>query len=195
MDRLKKQLDFIIEIDKVKNIMRKTRLFDGSRRENDSEHSWHIALMAFILSEFSNEKIDISKVIKMLLIHDIPEIYAGDTFLYSPDRSAKSEEKEKEAACKIFGMLPEDQKNELLGLWVEFEKKETKEAKFAAVLDRLEPLMQNYLTKGMTWKEFNIKFDQVINANKHIEKGSLKLWEYAKSIINESVEKGYLGKS
>ena len=193
-ERLKKQINFIIEIDKVKSIIRKTPLFDNSRKENDAEHSWHISIMAIILMEYSNEKIDILKVVKMLLIHDIVEIDSGDTFLYSSNRE-KSFSNEKKAAERIFSILPEDQKNEFLDLWIEFEQRKTHEANYAAALDRLEPLLQNYLTKGNTWKEYNIDYDQVISANQHISDGSFRLWEYAKFILDESAKKGYLKKS
>lgn len=193
MNRLKKQIDFIIEIDKLKKIIRKTPLFDNSRKENDAEHSWHISLMAIILLEYSNHKVDILRVIKMLLIHDLVEIDAGDTFLYAPNRNDRFSI-EKKAAEKIFSILPDDQKEEFLNLWVEFEQRNTDDSKFAAVLDRLEPLLQNYLTKGATWKEFDIEYNQVVNANEHICDGSLELWEYVKLILNESVDKNYLRK-
>ena len=194
-NRLKKQIDFIVEIDKIKKIIRKTKLFDGSKNENDAEHSWHISLMAIILQEYSNQPVDIFKVVKMLLIHDIVEIDAGDIFLYHPDRHTNRYELEKKAAERIFGILPEDQRDEFIDLWDEFELQKSEEAKYAHVLDRLEPLLQNYFTKGVSWKEFNIKYEQVIKANQHIENGSKKLWDYAKALIHDSVEKEYLKKN
>jgi putative hydrolase of HD superfamily len=192
--RLKKQIEFIIEIDKIKKILRKTRLFDSSKNENVAEHSWHISLMAIILQEYSNQPIDILKVVKMLLIHDIVEIDVGDIFLYHPNRHKNKYELEKRAAERIFGILPENQRVEFINLWNEFELKKSAEAKYAHVLDRLEPLLQNYLTKGISWQEFNIKYEQVIKANQHIEYGSKKLWDYAKTLIHDSVEKDYLKK-
>ena len=144
-ERLKQQIDFIIEIDKVKSIIRKTKLFDGTRYENDAEHSWHICMMAIILQEYSNEKVDLSKVLKMLLIHDLVEIDAGDYLVYT-DKNIEKNEKEQKAAERIFSILPDEQKDELIFLWKEFELKETTEAKFAFALDRLEPVMS--LTRG-----------------------------------------------
>ena len=190
-DNFRKQIEFIMEIDKVKNIFRHTKLFDGSRNENDAEHSWHLALMALTLSDYANEDIDIAKVVKMVLIHDLVEIDAGDYIIYT-DKKAEKEEKEKEAAERIFGLLPDEQKEELKQLWVEFEKRESAEAKFAAALDRLEPLMQNYHNEGDTWCKYKIKYEQIIKANEHIKEGSEKLWEYAKGMVEESREKGLL---
>lgn len=193
MDRLKKQIEFIAEIDKIKNIIRKTSLLDNSRKENSAEHSWHISVMAIILAEYSNNKIDLLKVIKMLLIHDLVEIDAEDTFLYASNRNDRFSE-ELQAAERVFGILPDDQKDEFINLWLEFEKKETDEAKFATVLDRLEPILQNYLTQGGTWKEFDIEYTKIINANKHIAEGSAEIWQYAQSILIDSVDKKYLRK-
>jgi len=184
MHRLEKQLQFIVEIDKVKSVLRRTKIFHGNRHENDAEHSWHIALMALVLNEYSNEKIDILKVLKMVLIHDLVEIYAGDLSVYGTNPQEKKQ-KELEAAQKIFEMLPEDQEHEFLLLWEEFEKRETPEAKFASALDRLEPVMQNYMQDGYAWKKHNISYEQIINLNKRIDAGSNKLWEYAKGIIDE----------
>ena len=177
--RIQKQMDFIIEIDKVKNIIRKSRIFHNKRYENDAEHGWHISLMALVLAEYSNEKIDIGKVIKMTLIHDLVEIDAGDTLLYAANRS-NAVVTERKCAERIFGLLPEDQCNEFLALWEEFEAKETAEAKFAGVMDRLEPLMQNYHDNGHTWKKHNIPAEKVVKLNKQIEKGSNTIWDYCR---------------
>ena len=147
--------------------------------------------MALVLKEYANDEIDVLRVLKMLLMHDLVEIDAGDTFLYSGKRQ-NVKKSETEAAKRIFGILPEEQKNEYLELWKEFEEKETKDARFAAVLDRLEPILQNYITHGKTWQEFNIKLEQVVNANKHIKNGSVTLWDYVENILKESVEKGFL---
>ncbi len=189
--KLMKQIGFIREIDKVKEIFRHTSLFDGSRRENDAEHSWHLAIMAIVLAEHANEPVDISKVVKMVLIHDIVEIDAGDYIVYT-DKKSEKEEKERKAAERIFGILPDEQRKEFFRLWCEFEKRETAEAKFAAALDRIEPLLQNYYNEGDTWIKYDIKFEQIINANKHMEEGSSNLWEFAKDMIEESKDKGYI---
>lgn len=190
-EKLKKQIDFIIEIDKIKSIIRKTKLFDGTRYENDAEHSWHICMMAIILQEYSNEKIDLLKVLKMLLIHDIVEIDAGDYLVYT-DKNAEKNEKEKKAAKRIFSLLPDEQGNELLMLWKEFEGKETAEAKFAFALDRLEPVMQNYFNNGAAWKEHDVKYEKIININNKIKDGSTVLWQYAESIIDEIKNSGVI---
>lgn len=187
-DRLKKQIEFIIEIDKIKNIVRRTKLFDGSKLENDAEHSWHLAVMALILMEHANDNIDILKVMKMVLIHDIVEIDAGDYSAYT-NNTAEKEEKELAAASRIFGILPEDQKLEFTNLWKEFEGRTTPEARFASAIDRLEPVMQNYFTEAYAWKNNSIKSEQILNVNKRIENGSEVLWQYAKRLIEECVEK------
>lgn len=191
-DKFQQQIQFLIEIDKIKNIFRKTRLFDNSRAENDAEHSWHLCMYALILSEYSNEKIDILKVLKMLLIHDLVEIYAGDTFLYSDKPKEVKKKEETEAAEKLFRLLPENQAKKFIGLWEEFEKEKTAEAKFATAMDRLEPVMQNCFTEGATWKEHDVRKHQVVDKNKKIENGSKKLWEYASRILDEAVSNGYL---
>ncbi len=191
--KLRKQIEFIEEIDKLKSIIRRTRLLDNSRYENDAEHSWHLAMMAIVLSEHANDKnIDLLKVIKMLLIHDIPEIDAGDTFLYDTDGRMDSVKYEKKGAERIFGILPSGMAEELIGLWEEFEKKKTPEAKFAGALDRLEPLLQNYNTGGHAWKKHGIVRSQVEKINVTIELGSQTLWDLAQSLISESVENEYL---
>lgn len=137
--RLRRQLDFILEIDKAKAVLRRSRLLDGSRRENDAEHAWHLAVMALVLAEYANEPIDLSRVVKMLLVHDIVEIDAGDTFIYDDSDPAAKAERERQAAHRIFGLLPADQQQELLALWEEFEARRTADARFAAALDRLQP--------------------------------------------------------
>ncbi len=191
--QLLQQLAFIIEVDKVKNILRKSKLFDCSRFENDAEHSWTICIMAVLLKEYSNFPIDIERVLKMLLIHDIVEIDAGDTFLYSKDRH-NAAEKELKAADRIFGLLPAEQSEELISIWKEFEVRESNEAKFAAVFDRLEPLLQNYLTQGFTWKANNVTYDMVVRSNMHIKEGSTELWQFVLNLLEESVDRGYLTK-
>ncbi len=189
--RLQTQLNFIIEIDKVKNIYRKSLLFDKSRFANDAEHSWTIAIMAILLREYANFEVNIEKVVLMLLIHDIVEIDAGDTFLYAADRK-DAHIKEEKAAERIFGILEQDQKQKYISLWKEFEEKQTKEAKFAVVFDRLEPLLQNYITEGFTWKKNGVTYDMVYEVNKHIAEGSKEIWDFILAMLDSAVEKGYL---
>jgi putative hydrolase of HD superfamily len=194
LERLLKQIEFVKEIDKVKYIQRKTRLFNSDRNENDAEHSWHLALMAIVLAEHSNEPIDIFKVIKMVLIHDIVEIDAGDTFIYDTKKSHSNTNEERLAANRIFGLLPKEQANELIAIWEEFEAGETNEAKFAKAMDRLEPLLQNTSNNGGTWNEFGVDYNKVYEKKKIIKDGSNTIWKYAEELINDSVEKGILKK-
>lgn len=188
------QIAFIKEIDKVKYIQRKTKLFNSDRCENDTEHSWHLALMAIVLAEHSNEPIDVLKVVKMVLIHDIVEIDAGDVFIYDTVKNHSNTDEERLAANRIFGLLPEKQKEEFISIWEEFEAGETNEAKFARSMDRLEPLLQNTSNNGGTWKEFGVKYDKVYEKKSIIKEGSKSIWNYAEGLINESVEKGILEK-
>lgn len=192
MRKLLKQIEFIKEIDKIKYIFRKTKLINSDRPENDAEHSWHLAMMAIVLSEYSNEPIDILKVLKMVLIHDIVEIDSGDVFVYDKEKSHDNFEEELKAAKRIFGMLPEEQAEEFLNIWLEFEAMKTPESKFARAVDRLEPLLQNTSNNGGTWREYDVKYDKVIEKKQVIKEGSEKLWEFAKKLIDESVEKGIL---
>lgn len=191
---LLKQIDFIKEIDKVKYIQRKTKLFNSNRNENDAEHSWHLAMMALILAEHANEPIDVLKVIKMVLIHDIVEIDAGDTFIYDTQKNHVNTDQERLAANRIFGLLPQEQSKEFIAVWEEFEEGLTAEAKFARTMDRLEPLLQNTSNNGGTWKEFDVDYSKVIEKKKIINEGSTTIWKYAEELINESVEKGILRK-
>lgn len=193
-DNLSRQIDFIKEIDKLKYIQRKTSLFNSKRKENDAEHSWHLAVMALVLSGHANETVDVLKVIKMLLIHDIVEIDAGDTFLYNTAKSHVNTHEERLAAERIFGLLPAEQAAELIAVWEEFEAGETKEAKFAKSMDRLEPLLQNVSNNGGSWVEFGVGYDKVYEKKKVIQQGSETIWNYAQNLINESVEKGFLKK-
>jgi putative hydrolase of HD superfamily len=193
-ENLLRQIDFIKEIDKVKYIQRKTRLFNSDRNENDAEHSWHLALMAIVLAEHSNEAIDILKVIKMVLIHDIVEIDAGDTFIYDTQKNHSNTDEERLAANRIFGLLPKEQSDELIEIWEEFEAGETNEAKFARAMDRLEPLLQNTSNNGGTWNEFGVSYSKVHEKKKVINDGSKTIWNFAEKLINDSVEKGILKK-
>ncbi|MHA2189839.1 MAG: HD domain-containing protein [Candidatus Thorarchaeota archaeon] len=193
MERFSKQMEFIVEIDKLKHIERQSALCDGTRQENDTEHSWHIALMALLLSEYANSiDIDLLKVIKMLLIHDLVEIYAGDTYAYDLVSNTHKEKREREAAKRIFGILPDDQNEEMLSLWEEFESMSTPEARLASALDKLQPLILGYNNKGWSWKKHGVASSQVIESKKDIAKGSEDLWEYAKSLIQKSIDAGFL---
>lgn len=192
MTRMEQQITFIKEIDKLKSILRMTRLTDSSRRENSAEHSWHIGIMAFILSEYGPAELDLIRVMKMLLIHDIVEIDAGDTFLYDEKGHEDKAKREEQAANRIFGLLPDEQGQALHDLWREYEERKTPEAKYAAALDRIQPLLHNYLTGGTTWKKNGVTRSMVLEKNKHTAEGAPELWAYARSLIDESVEKGYL---
>ena len=191
---LLQQVEFIKEIDKLKYIQRKTRLFNSERCENDAEHSWHLAMMTLVLAEHANQSIDVLKVLKMVLIHDIVEIDAGDTFIYDTNKNHDNTEEELAAAKRIFGILPEEQAKEFIGIWMEFEDGLTDEAKFARSIDRFQPLLQNTSNNGGTWAEYNVNYDKVYNKKKVIEKGSSSIWHYAENLINESVETGILKK-
>ena len=191
-DRLKKQMEFMLEVDKSKFVRRQTYLSDGLRRENDAEHSWHLALMAPLLSEHANEKIDIARTMLMVLIHDIVEIDAGDTYAYDDAGHLDKREREVKAAKRIFGLLPEDQAEKMMDLWEEFEASETPEAKFAHSLDCVQPLMLNDATDGKSWREHEIKRSQVMKRNAGTAQGSALLMEYVNGILDKNVEKGNL---
>jgi len=193
-DDLLKQLAFIKEVDKLKYILRKTKLFNSNRNENDAEHSWHLSLMALVLAGHANQPVDLLKVIKMLLIHDIVEIDAGDTFIYDTQKSHDNTAEEREAANRIFGLLPNDQAGDLIAVWEEFEAGQTDEAKFARAMDRLEPLLQNTSNNGGTWAEFDVRYATVYAKKKVIQNGSDTIWRYAEQLLNENVEKGILTK-
>ena len=191
-ERLKKQMDFLLEADKLKFITRQTYLSDGKRKENDGEHSWHLALMAVLLSEYSNEKIDLVKVITMVLIHDMVEIDAGDTYAYDAVGDQSKREREVKAADRIFNILPQDQAEKFRQLWEEFEAYETPEAKFAHVCDNVQPLMLNDATDGLAWREHDVKKSQVLQRNRRTGEGSQVLMEYINRILDKNVESGNL---
>ncbi|SFT98685.1 putative hydrolases of HD superfamily [Algoriphagus locisalis] len=191
---LLQQVAFIKEIDKLKYIQRKTRLFKSDRQENDAEHSWHLAMMTIVLAEHSDKPIDVLKVVKMVLIHDIVEIDAGDTFIYDSTKNHTNTEEELLAAKRIFGLLPKEQAEEFIAVWEEFEAGETDEAKFAKAMDRFEPLLQNTSNNGGTWAEYDVPYQQVYDKKKAIREGSTAIWNYAENLINESLEKGILKK-
>lgn len=192
-ERLLQQLAFLVEIDELKQILRQTVLVKDRRQENDAEHSWHLAMMVILLSEYSNDiNLDVLRTVKMVLIHDIVEIDAGDTFCYDAHDREEKTVREREAANRIFSMLPHEQADEFKLLWEEFEEMRTPEARFAAAVDRLQPLLLNFNTRGHAWRKHGVNRSQVIERNMHIEKGSDELWEYAKQLIDDSVRKGYL---
>ncbi|MDW2125588.1 HD domain-containing protein [Vibrio sp. 2033] len=193
MERLEKQLALVIELDKLKSILRRTRVKSAEGRlENSGEHSWHVALMAILMEEHANAPVDICRVMKMLLIHDVVEIDAGDTFVYDTAASQEQAKKEIRAAERLFGMLPSDQEQELLALWHEFEAAQTDDAKYAKALDRLIPMLLNYHNNGQSWKEHGVSSEQALTINKRIEFGSVTLWDKAKELIEEATEKGWL---
>ncbi len=191
-ERLEKQIEFIKEIDKLKAIKRQTLLINEDRQENDAEHSWHLAMLAFLLAEYSNEKIDIMKTMKMVLIHDIVEIDAGDTYCYDSEGYKTKADRETRAAQRIFGLLPEDQGTELRALWEEFEAMNTPESKFACVLDRFQPLLLNYTKGGVSWKNHNVKRSQVEGRNQCTKEGSEELYSYIMDMISKAAESGML---
>lgn len=191
-ERLKKQMEFILEVDKIKFIGRQTYLSDGERKENDAEHSWHLALMTALLSEHANEKIDVRKTMLMVLVHDIVEIDAGDTYAYDAAGNDTKRERELKAAKRIFHLLPEDQAEELFQLWEEFEACETPEAKFAHSMDNIQPIMLNDATGGKAWREHQVKKSQVEKRQESTRAGSETIMEVAEEIIRRNVENGNL---
>ena len=191
-DRLARQIEFLTEIDRLKTVFRRAYITDASRRENPAEHSWHVAMMAMVLSEHCSGELDLFRVIRMLLVHDIVEIDAGDTGIYDTVAALDKAERESKAAERIFSLLPEDQCHEIGALWQELEQGTTEEARFARAVDRLMPLLHNYCTQGRRWKEDGITYRQVLAVNQTIRESSPELWEYTLSIIKECVDRGYL---
>lgn len=192
-DRLTRQLAFILEIDRLKTVLRRTLLTDRSRRENSAEHSWHIALMAVLLAEHAAERVDVARVVKMLLVHDVVEIDAGDTYVYDPEASLDKAAREVRAAERLFGLLPADQAAEVRALWDEFERRDTPEARFAAAVDRLQPILHNVVTEGHTWRQHGVARAQVEAVNRHMADGAPALWELVRRLLDQAVEKGHLG--
>lgn len=191
--RLEQQIAFIVEVDKLKHILRKTKVLGTTRRENDAEHTWHLALMALVLQEYANEpNLNLVRVMKMLLVHDIVEIDAGDTFAYDDKGHEDKQEREQKAADRLFGLLPEDQRDEIMALWHEFEAHDTPEAKFALALDRLQPMLLNFHNEGQSWRENGISAERVLARNAVVGNGSKELWQYAERMIRQAVERGYL---
>lgn len=191
-DRIKKQLEFMLELDKMKNLYRQTYVLHENRKENDAEHSWHLAIMAMLLSEYSNAPIDVLHVMKMVLIHDVVEIDAGDTYCYDEEGYKSKADREEKAAQRIFGILPEDQKEEFYALWREFEDSVTPDARFAAMLDRMQPMMLNYTKEGISWREHGIHKEQVMARNMAYFDASDQLAEVIQHVLNDAGEKGWL---
>lgn len=190
MTRLEKQISFIVEIDKVKNIFRQTLLADGNRKENDAEHSWHIALMAILLKEYAEEEVDVLKVMTMVLLHDLVEIDAGDTYAYDTVAAASKRDREVKAAERIFGMLPEDQGNYFRALWDEFEEYETADAKYAHLLDNFQPLLLNDASGGISWREHGVKKTQIYKRNERIEETSEAIWKKIQELVDKNIALG-----
>lgn len=190
-DRLEKQMEFSTEIDKEKEIFRQTYLSDGSRKENDAEHAWHAAIMTYLLAEYSNEKIDVAKTMMMLLIHDIVEVDAGDTYAYDENAKQTQREREVKAADRIYRLLPEDQGKDLRALWDEFEEGKSPEARFARVMDNLQPMMLNVASGGKAWLEHEVAVSKILKRNERTPLGSEILWDYAKEKwIRPNIEAG-----
>ncbi|HEX6292502.1 MAG TPA: HD domain-containing protein [Herpetosiphonaceae bacterium] len=186
------QIQFIVELDQLKQVLRQTLLIDGSRRENSAEHSWHLATMALVLAEYAPPDVDLPRVMKMLVLHDVVEIRAGDTFCYDSAANGDKAEREQNAATYLFGLLPPDLGGDLRGLWEEFEALATPEARFANALDRLQPLLHNYRTQGGTWRIHGITHDQVLRRMSPIQEGAPALWPYVLQVIDESCALGYI---
>ena len=191
-ERLQKQLDFILEIDKEKNIFRQTHLSGHGRNENDAEHAWHMAIMAYLLQEYSNEKIDVARVMLMCLIHDVVEIDAGDTYAYDAEGLKTQKAREEAAKERLYSILPEDQKKDLVAIFDEFEERKTPEAKFARALDNLQPLLLNNSNGGGDWKNHDVTAEQVYGRQSRTREGSEKLFEVTDQILKENIAKGNL---
>lgn len=192
-ERLKRQLDFALEMDKQKGIGRQTYILNALRKENDAEHGWHLALMTLLLSEYSNEKIDVLRTVAMVIVHDIIEIDAGDTYAYDEVANSSKRERELVAADRIFSILPDEQAEYFRGLWDEFEEKKTPEAKFATAMDSLQPLMLNDASNGLAWREHKVCAKKVIaRIENKIKPGSEILYEWALNMVRENTIKGNL---
>jgi len=192
ISRLTQQIQFIIEIDQLKQVLRQTLLNDGSRRENSAEHSWHLAMMVIVLAEYAPQGVTLLSAIKMVLVHDLVEIDAGDTFCYDVQGNESKAQREAQAALRLFGLLPADQASELRSLWEEFEAQQTPTAKFAAALDRIQPLLHNQQNRGGTWLIHGITRDQVMKRMAPVETGAPELWLFVQQVIEDCVAAGYL---
>jgi putative hydrolase of HD superfamily len=190
--RLDRQLRFLLEIDRLKGILRQTRVLDGARQENSAEHSWHLALCAVLLAEHAPAGTDLSRVMRMVLVHDVVEIDAGDAFCYDPAANVGKEEREQMAAERIFGLLPDDQAAELHALWREFEAGETADARYAVALDRLQPLLLNFAHQGGSWRANAVTHDRVLVRMSPIQDGAPEMWPFVVRLLDEAVARGYL---
>ena len=190
MGKLERQMRFLLELDKQKEIGRQTYLADGSRKEGDAEHAWHMAVMAFLLADYANEPIDVLKAVKMALMHDVVEIDAGDTYAYDTKGNQTKRDREQKAADRIYGMLPEEQASEYRALWEEFEAMETPEARFVNTLDKVQPVLLNDASGGKSWQEHGVRKSQVMERNAKTHEGSAILWDYIRNIIAENTKKG-----
>ncbi len=191
-ERLKRQFAFLTEIDQMKSILRRTLLADGSRRENDAEHSWHFAVMAMVLEEYAPPDMNMLRVLKMALVHDLVEVYAGDTFAYDVEGYRDKAEREKQAADRLFGLLPVDQGRDLRELWKEFEAMETTEAMYAAAIDRIQPLLNNYYTEGHTWRSGQVTLVQVRARLAPVRKSIPQIGEFFDFLLEDSLKKGFI---
>ncbi len=192
LERLSRQIEFLAEMDRLKSILRQTLLIDRSRQEDSAEHSWHLALLAMVLAEHARAPVDLFRVLKMILVHDIIEIDAGDTYCYDEEGNRSKAERENRAADRIFSLLPEDQALEFRSLWEEFESRQTADAIFAAALDRFQPLLNNYRSGGVMWRKHGIKKEQVYLRNSPMKEGSPVLWDYAEEMIKDAIAKGWI---
>jgi len=190
--RLARQIDFLLELDKLKTVLRRSYLVHADRRENSAEHSWHVAMLATVLCEHADEPVDVAHVVELMLVHDIVEIDAGDAMVYDAAARADKAARERQAAARIFGLLPEEQGQRLHALWVEYEDGDSAEVRFARTLDRLMPLLHNLHTEGRTWRENGIRKHQVLEHNAHMEQGSSTLWEYVRQRIEQAAARGHL---
>ena len=191
-ERLHKQVEFILEIDKLKTIVRQSYLIHAERQENSAEHSWHVAVMALLLAEYAEEQLELSRILQMLLIHDIVEIDAGDTYCYDEVDKLEKAKREQQAAQRIFGLLPHDQSEKLYALWQEFEAGSSREAQCANAVDRFMPILHNYYTQGKSWRAHGVTKEKVIAHNRRIQHFSPRLWQWLNCLLEDAVAKGYL---
>ena len=193
-ERFQKQLSFLIEVDRMKNVLRQTLIADRSRRENDAEHSWHFAIAAMIFSEYAAEadKTDMTRVLKMALVHDLVEVYAGDTFAYDVQGNLGKAAREEAAADRLFSMLPADQSAEIRALWEEFDRMDTPDSRYAAAIDRLQPFICNYVTEGYTWRLHHVTRAQVYERMDMVRAAAPGLWPFVEDVVRDAMEKGYI---
>ncbi|HNX48906.1 MAG TPA: HD domain-containing protein [Thermoanaerobaculaceae bacterium] len=194
-ERLGPQVAFLREADRLKGVLRRSYVLAGGRRENSAEHCWHVALAAILLAEHAGEPVDVARVVRMLLIHDLVEIDAGDTFVYDPAAHVDKAAREQAAATRLFGTLPADQGAELEELWQEFEARQTPDARFAASLDRLLPMLHNLWSEGASWREHGIRLSQVIEVNRHMAEGAPQLWAYIRPLLEDAANRGLLARN